>query len=785
MFGSELAWGVVLGAWLLGIACGAAVGGWIARRVAVADAWLVVVLIVLSAAACLELWAFRSARGWLGVPAGEFVRLPQTMLAALLLVTPTGVLIGMAFPLACDVTSGARRCVAHVPRTHAPSHEPQTSALQLGHVYAWESIGSLIGGVVFTFWAVEHLAPIETLVVCGAITCAACAALLRAAHRRWITTVLLAIVAGGALVIAGWKGDALDRSLVALRWSHIAPGYELCAEVESRHQNLAIGRRFDQYTLYSDGHVSSDFPDPYTFVPLAHFWMCEHPNPKRVLMLGGGAEGLLAEVLRYPVDRVDYVEPDARQIELIEPFLTQQDRRALLDPRVTVHHTDARRLVKTTSQRFDLIIARLPEPLSAMRARLYTTEFLGELRRAMSDDAVLCMTAAATPGGLTGASATYLGSIRRTLSTHFPWVTIGWGDPAHILAATHPGLTTIDPAELSERYRRRGITSASFDPEWFEGATDWLDPRKIAARQAELDGAASTEVSTDLRPIVYMQRLELWESATSGPGGAGVTGERGSSIIAALRAVKLHQIVLGLLALAGATMLACYVRQRRGSARRADKLCACLTDASLVLSIASTGLVTMALSIIWLFAFQSLYGYVYQRIGLIIAVFMGGLVIGCSLVNRAVRRPHKPNKLNALLWRWMIGVDLALALLVIAVPVTLRQLQGLPPAPWAFALVEWAIHVLVLITGVLGGAAFPLASGLMRGEAGGGDPSQKGRTAGVIVGADHAGASVGAFLCGILWVPVFGTTATAYLLGGIKLSSTLLLMWGRRRDRAA
>ena len=88
---------------------------------------------------------------------------------------------------------------------------------------------------------------------------------------------------------------------------------------------LAVGRREEQFTLYSDGQVTADFPDPYTFVPLTHFWMCQHPSPQNVLVLGGGAEGLLAGILRHPVKHVDYVEPDPRLIELIEPFLADED----------------------------------------------------------------------------------------------------------------------------------------------------------------------------------------------------------------------------------------------------------------------------------------------------------------------------------------------------------------------------------------------------------------------------------------------------------------------------
>jgi hypothetical protein len=112
-----------------------------------------------------------------------------------------------------------------------------------------------------------------------------------------------------------------------------------------------------------------------------------------------------------------------------------------------------------------------------------------------------------------------LGSIRETLRRHFPELIIGWGDPAHVLAATVPGLITIDPAEMSRRYARRSVKSPTFDPAWFAGATDWLDLEKVAQRAADLDAAEGVTASTDLKPSIYLQRLALWEAA-AGAGAA-------------------------------------------------------------------------------------------------------------------------------------------------------------------------------------------------------------------------------------------------------------------------
>ena len=101
MFGSELAWGIVLSAWLLGVAVGGTAAGRLASRLRRPQAWLALVLLTLSAVTAAALWAFRGAPAWLGIAAGETLPLRETAIAAMLFVSPAGALVGAAFPLAC------------------------------------------------------------------------------------------------------------------------------------------------------------------------------------------------------------------------------------------------------------------------------------------------------------------------------------------------------------------------------------------------------------------------------------------------------------------------------------------------------------------------------------------------------------------------------------------------------------------------------------------------------------------------------------------------------------
>jgi hypothetical protein len=85
----------------------------------------------------------------------------------------------------------------------------------------------------------------------------------------------------------------------------------------------------------------------------------------------------------------------------------------------------------------------------------------------------------------------------------------------------------------------------------------------------------------------------------------------------------------------------------------------------------------------------------------------------------------------------------------------------------------------VLLTGLLGGAAFALAGAIALGASG-----RSGGAAAAVVGADHIGACIGALLCGVLFVPVYGIVVAALLLAAVKLSSALLLFLARRRAHA-
>jgi len=107
---------------------------------------------------------------------------------------------------------------------------------------------------------------------------------------------------------------------------------------------------------------------------LVHPVMLAHPNPKRVLIVGGGDGGTLREVLRHEtVKKVTMVEIDEMVVEVSRIYL-RIDRGAFEDPRTELIIGDGVKYLRETEKRFDVIIVDSTDPVGPAKL-LFSEEF--------------------------------------------------------------------------------------------------------------------------------------------------------------------------------------------------------------------------------------------------------------------------------------------------------------------------------------------------------------------------------------------------------------------------
>lgn len=131
---------------------------------------------------------------------------------------------------------------------------------------------------------------------------------------------------------------------------------------------------------------------------MAHPAMFSHPNPKRVLVIGGGDGYVLSEVLKHPeVEHVDHVDLDGEVVEVCRTHF--EWGKAWDDERVTLHVADGAAFVKRSQDGYyDVIIQDSSDPytweedtgekVDLPSMTLYSDEHFQNISRILKKDGV-------------------------------------------------------------------------------------------------------------------------------------------------------------------------------------------------------------------------------------------------------------------------------------------------------------------------------------------------------------------------------------------------------------
>jgi spermidine synthase len=395
---STYAFTAMLVAFLVGIAGGSALYGWLlgARRAGPATfAGLqagigIAVGFVLLIFDRIPLVFIESLR-WSQAP--TFVHLVQFLVSAgtLLLFT---VLIGATFPCAIAV---AARAAARIGK-------------DVGDIYAVNTLGAIagtmVGGFVLIPWvglqtAVKIGAAVNLLLAAGLLVVdLVTRPRVRASLRQWAPAGVAAALALGVLLVPRW-----DEQVMSSGPAIYARGYLQAAQ----RRTLPDILRAQKVLYYRDGlsgtvavtqegqHIflrvngkmdAGTAVDMPTQLMLGHVPMLVHPEPRRILVIGLGSGITAGAVARYPVERVDLVEIEPAVVEASR-FFAPVNGNVLDDPRVRTVVADGRNFLLTTPERYDVIVSEPSNPWIGGLASLFSQEFFALARSRLSPGGVM------------------------------------------------------------------------------------------------------------------------------------------------------------------------------------------------------------------------------------------------------------------------------------------------------------------------------------------------------------------------------------------------------------
>jgi spermidine synthase len=728
--GNELTLGIILGNWLVLVAIGAFITGRTLERVKRKIEVFVISQLFFSVALPFTIYLSRVFKNALLATPGEGLGFATIFYSSFLILLPVALPLGGLFTYGC----------------HLYSQYVKNDVSSIGKVYVLESIGAMIGGLLTTFVLVQYLNSFEIAFIISLTNTLLAALLLRSKFESsrtpflkvlWTIPILLSFLFAYSLLPQ--TSNAIQQSSIRSQWRNLNVIYS----ENSIYGNITVTKKGEQFAFFTDGlpSITTPVPDRASIEDFVHFPMLFHQNPESVLILSGGAGGMIHEILKYPVSRVDYVELDPLLLKVIQKFSTPLTQSELSDKRVRIRYADSRFFVQRTQDRFDMIFVGTPAPQELKTNRLFSFEFFTTAKEKMKPDGIFAFT---LPGSLTYISPELRdlnGCILDTLKNAFRSVRIIPGDVNLYLASNSGQLEKVTPGEIMNRFGQRKIQTSLFTKSYIEYRlherwTKWF-LQSVEGREIR--------INSDLRPIAVFLSLSYWNALFS-PYLTGIfRGFEGFSIQISIALMTLFTLLAG----------AVFIKKPH------------LSRQAIPYAIFTSGSAGMIFNLAIIFTFQTFYGYLYHQIGLLIAIFMFGVALTGFWMTQRLDRIRRDSTLF-----------LKMEILIILFSFLFPFVFSIPSQSLETPIVSLLIYVVFLIMSFLSGAwiglQFPLATKIYLG------PPEKGETfgytAGLLYGADLSGGFLGGLFGGILLLPILGLKQSCFMIAMIKISSGILFL---------
>lgn len=159
--------------------------------------------------------------------------------------------------------------------------------------------------------------------------------------------------------------------------------------IKSPYQEIEVYKtdQFGNMLVIDDIIMLTQFDNFAYHEMITHVPLIAHPNPKRVLIVGGGDGGTAQQILKHPgVQEVVLCDIDQKVIDVSKKYFPELAT-CFDDPRLTVVAQDASQYIKTKENYFDVICVDSTDPIGPGEA-LFELEFYQDMHRALTEDGI-------------------------------------------------------------------------------------------------------------------------------------------------------------------------------------------------------------------------------------------------------------------------------------------------------------------------------------------------------------------------------------------------------------
>lgn len=580
----------------------------------------------------------------------------------------------------------------------------------LYQVYLVESLGSSSAGILVYFFFIPFFSNWHGAALVGAIV--AFLSYFTFGRKRQKLFLLSALI----LLLIFCLFDYPSQKIY---WKP----FQLIQSKDTPYGKLQVLQTEEQISLYNNNLHDYSYPNLASSEESVHFALLQKPEAENVLLIGGGVAGSLRQILKYPRTQVDYVELDPEIIRISLRYLPESEQEILKNKRVHILYQDGRAFLVKTRKKYDMIILNLPEPATAQINRFYTKEFFLVSKEKLTEAGVFSFRVPSAENYISPELQDFLSSLYHTLREAYPFVEIVPGDTNIFLASSHP--LTIDFETVSQKIEELHLQNTYVSPQILFSR---LNPLRVEMTREKVT-TGKKAINLDLFPISYFYNSVLWSTQFKGIEKGVIT------FFSSLRSFWLLDFPLILFIF---LLIILWLKGKKSS--------------FFLVPLAVMGFTTIVAEIIVIISFQTLYGYLYQRIALLLTSFMVGLFLGAF-------RGKKRKRIDL---SQMLVIQAGFLLLILLFQTTLKLN---PPEIFFF--------LFLLALGFLGGDLFVVSNYLFLKEK---------KNYGLGYGLDLLGSFFGALAASSLLIPLVGLPHLLTYLFLLNSFCLLFLVGGWRKN---
>ena len=692
-YGIELIYIISFAFWLIGTAVGVAYG----RRSIIPENKNIHTLFTLSACVLLiDIVFLRGIRIIFGGVEGGYLHFTAQIAGLVLSLLPVSFFAGLMFQW--------------IAKKYISENET------LAKAYSIESIGGIIGGLSSTLFLTFNISNFSAALICSVVIIVVVICFSHKEHRRlqifipYSVTIFILF-----LIVFSHKIDLWMTS-----WNHPF----LAEVIDTPYNRVTITKPGEQICVFEDDALSYE-TEGVTAEEFVQLSTLQTNKLKNVLVLGGGFEGIIAELLKLPVNSIIYVEINKKIITTLQDYLPDNLYNSLKDKKVKIIYNDPRRYLQSQSL-YDVILVGMPEPMSVQNNRFYTKEFFSQCAKVLSEKGIISFQIRSSENLWTSQLTERNKAIYAAVKSSFDNILVLPGVTNTFIASKSELIT--DTKFLSNRFVERKLQTKLISPQYI----DYIFTNdRFSGIQKLLSGKVK-DINTDLKPVCFGYTMTIWlskffpEIMTSDNLFYKISNP--NKIILMIISV----IILIILFITGRK----YYRWGR------------------MILVFGAGFIGMIAETILIILYQTKNGILYRDIGFLLMMFMLGLSIGAILIDRIFRIKKT------------ISYKRAGGILIIAFASMNFLIYLLSKSGLIHELLT--VSIFLLLTGVFVAGIFAFASLY--------NINNQIEQVKPLYSMDLIGGSFGSIVASFIFIPVFGILPTALIITVFTFSLAILII---------